>query len=254
MRYVKAAAGHPSWMLYRLAGRLRHLQHLTLQGYGVEDTPILPALLANLAETPAGQQQQQERGWDWGDLAAPGLGGTNSFNAVVVPPPNMGALSALQTLDFHHSHYFRCCGPHHWHALAGCQALQQLHGLEAWQVPPAGVKFPGVTRLKILVATPLGDLVTVLGAFPALQQLRLSQQLTAPATQQVGCCCSVGLLAFGTSHHWHPDWGLPTHLAPCPYAARLCYSAGSCVLGVGGCNVCCDAADRQRAAVVPLLS
>jgi hypothetical protein len=185
---VDAAADHPSWMLHHLAGCLPHLQHLSMHGFGKPDTPHLPVVLGVLAFTVAGQQQEEEHGWDWADLAAPGLGETAADNIVVVPPPNMGALTALQTVEFGDGYQFRCCGPHHWHALAGCSALQELHWVEAWQVPPAGVKFPGVTDLKLLVAPP-GDTVSVLGAFPTLQTLRLELDLDRPLMQEVSYDC-----------------------------------------------------------------
>jgi hypothetical protein len=187
--YVDAAADHPSWMLCRLADSLRNLRHFTIDGFGKTDTSFLPAVLGKLARTAAGQQQQEEQGWDWAGLAAPGLGATAAYNTVVVPPPNMSGLVALQTVTFTYGYELRCCGPHHWRALAGCKQLQQLSGLEAWAVPPAGVKFPGVTDLRILVSTPPGDAVTVLGAFPALQKLQLKLDLGLALAQEVRYDC-----------------------------------------------------------------
>jgi hypothetical protein len=186
--YAEAAADHPSWMLCRLAGRLPHLQHLSLHGSGSREEPILPEALGLLAGTEAGQQQQWEQGWDWRDLAAPGLGDGARYNNVVVPPPNMGAFTALRTLEFANTwgYSLRCCGPHHWRTLARCRGLQQLHGLEAWAVPPAGVKFPGVTDLKLVIRGPaLFAMPAVLGAFPAMEDLLLRVEL--PSRPEVRC-------------------------------------------------------------------
>jgi hypothetical protein len=180
--FVVAAADHTSWMLYCLADGLPHLQHLTIVGDGHAAEEILQEVLDLLAGTQEAQQQQEEQGWDWEDLAAPGLGTTRAFEWVVVPPPNMGRLTSLQTLHFTFCSRLRCCGPHHWHALAGCRSLQQLHWAEAWAVPPAGVKLPGVTDLQIGVF-PSSDTLAVLGAFPALQQLELELHQVSP--QQV---------------------------------------------------------------------
>jgi hypothetical protein len=181
-----AAADHPSWMLRRLVDSLPHLQHFTLRGFGAAGDPILPGVLRLLASTEAGQQQQEEQGWDWADLAAPGLGATAAYNTVVVPPPNIGRLTALRTLDFlGHGYHFRCCGAHHWHALAECKALQQLHGLDAWQAPPVQVKLAAVTELQLLGAAPFNDTLAVLRAFPALQQLVLKLDLHVPGTPEV---------------------------------------------------------------------
>jgi hypothetical protein len=143
---VEAAADHPSWMLCRLAGSLPHLQHFTMEVFVcMHPLRTLQGVLGLLAGTEEAQQQQEEQGWDWGDITAPGLASAYPLTDVVVPPPNMGAFTALQALHCDTNHPCRCCGPHHWHALAGCKALQQVSGLEAWAVPPAGVKFPGVT-------------------------------------------------------------------------------------------------------------
>jgi hypothetical protein len=174
---------HPSWMMCCLAGSLPHLQHFTVMWHGSEGSEVTQGVLGLLADTEEAQQQQEEQGWDWEDVTAPGLGWAS------VPPPNMGGLTALRTLHFPLSQPCGCCSPHHWHALAGCRSLQQLYGLDAWAVPPAGVKFPGVTDLKMLVSTPLGDTVAVLGAFPALQKLWVVLHpvpaLAGTATQQV---------------------------------------------------------------------
>jgi hypothetical protein len=197
--YISAAADHPSWMLYHLAKSLEGLQHLEVSGQAADHAApgMLLEVVGLLAGTEAGQQQE-EQGWDWQDLAAPGLGATAVYNSVVVPPPNMGSLTALRTLDFlGHGYQFRCCGPHHWRALAGCRDLQQLHWVEACQVPPAGVQFPGVTDLKLVVCAPaVSGTVAVLGAFPALQQLLL--RLDLPSTE-VGFECWFAVTAAADS-------------------------------------------------------
>jgi hypothetical protein len=176
IQFHTTALQHPSWMLHQLAGSLGCLEDLYLAGdharFVAKEPPHLPEALGLLAATEAGQQQQEEQGWDWEDLAAPGLGATARYNFVVVPPPNMNSFAALHTLKVE-SWWLRCCGPHHWYALAGCRGLQQLQWLDAWAVPPAGVKFPGVTNLKLLMSSPTHGVSAVLGAFPALQQLQL---------------------------------------------------------------------------------
>jgi hypothetical protein len=180
------AADHPSWVLHQLASSLVGLQYLEVRGFVSNSPAILPEVLGLLADTEAGQQQQQQ-GWDWADMAAPGLEDETRSSNVVVPPPNMGALTALRTLQIDHGYQFRCCSPHHWHALAGCCGLRQLHLIQAWVAPPAGVKFTGVTDLKLMIDAPaLSATAAVLGAFPALQQLLLKLDLPCP---EVSCAC-----------------------------------------------------------------
>lgn len=195
--------GHPSIMLQQLAGSLKGLRKLVLGG-GADPGPrhahvnYLPGVLGLLADTEAAQQQEEEQGWDWEEapttlLLGLGLGlfftDLCPFSNVVLPPPNMGGFTALEELCVERGTssgwWLLCSAPHHWHALAACTALRRLEGLHAVQPPPAGVKFPGVTRLVAVTSTHPGDIAGVLRAFPALKQLELV--LTPPPADEVGC-------------------------------------------------------------------
>lgn len=98
---------HPSWLLHTLARRLGRLQHLHLQGSPQWDDPSpddLQQVLALLASTAAAQQQQEQHGWDWQQVSVPVLGPGDLHqhtcdHHMLLPPPNMGGLSALQTLQ-----------------------------------------------------------------------------------------------------------------------------------------------------------
>jgi hypothetical protein len=101
------ATDHPSWMLYTIAGSLGRLQHLHLQGSPCwEESPgDLHELLSELAETEAAQQQEEQHGWDWMEDPVSVLGPGDLSqqarpcdNYIMLPPPNMGGLSALQSL------------------------------------------------------------------------------------------------------------------------------------------------------------
>jgi hypothetical protein len=141
--YANAAADHPSWMLCRIADSLKCLKHLALHCHITNEQTVVPEVLGMLAGTQAGFQQEEEQGWEWEDLAAPGIAAIPDYSRVVVPPPNMGALTALQTIELAAPKSLWCCGPYHWHALAGCRALRQLHGLEAGGGAASGCEVPG---------------------------------------------------------------------------------------------------------------
>lgn len=113
------------------------------------------------------------------------------------------------------SWWLLCSAPHHWAALAGCTALRRLRELHASQPPPAGLSFPHVTRLDLIVGTSPGDTVTVLGAFPALEELRL-KLAPAPAAEVGGACscsplyapsvCTLPVLwVIGLSQVWYVE-------------------------------------------------
>jgi hypothetical protein len=186
------AAGHPSWMLYHVASSLVHLEELYIDGDSYRQPAFythLPEVLELLAGTQAAQQQQEEQGWDWRQLPVPPLAQEPAdYNTVVVPPPNMGRLTALQGVRVHYcwpldntpyssGWWLQCGGPHHWHALAGCSALKDVEGLHVSQPPPAGVKLPCVTKLQALLSTSPAATMDVLAAFPALQDLNLQLAL-----------------------------------------------------------------------------
>lgn len=114
-------------------------------------------------------------------VPVPGFDRAAALYHMMLPPPNMQGFSSLEVLQLpgsiRSSWWMVCSEPDHWEALAGCRALRQLEGLHACRPPPAGVEFPGVTRLEVTVAP--GDAVQVLAAFPALRQLKLTSVLLA---------------------------------------------------------------------------
>jgi hypothetical protein len=124
--------------------------------------------------------------------AIPGMPAGFAATYLMVPPPGMGSFTRLEVLQLPYhgeeSWGLVCSAPHHWTALAGCTALQQLEGLHASQPPPEGVKFPGVTRLEAAVAP--GDVLGVLVAFPALKQLKLDAVI-AESTVVAGAASKV---------------------------------------------------------------
>jgi hypothetical protein len=90
----------------------------------------------------------------------------------VIPPPNLKGLSSLVHLKVA-AWWLVVSTDRHWRTLAGCTALQSLSGLHTCEPPPAGVTFPGVTRLVVTTGTSPSDTLGVLGAFPALRKLQL---------------------------------------------------------------------------------
>jgi hypothetical protein len=128
-----------------------------------------------------------------------GIPGWYAAGHLMVVPPGMSSFSSLKVLQLPYSGlqaWGLACGfPHHWRTLAACTALRQLEGLHASQLPPEGVKFPGVTRLEAAVAA--GDVFPLLAAFPALREVKLDVVLNSGAAEQVrlaagacGLCCS----------------------------------------------------------------
>jgi hypothetical protein len=185
----EGAHSHPSWGLHELAGSLAHLKKLEILDWDVEckGNPVHRlAHLLRLLYLPDEDVEPEELDAALA-LAVPPVP-VEGFDAAVaphhmmLPPPNMAGFSSLEVLQLPNGAWWlMCCQPHHWQALAGCSALRELHGLHAAQPPPAGVKFPGVTRLEVTVAP--GDAVRVLGAFPVLQKLKMTSIQLAPLDQ-----------------------------------------------------------------------
>jgi hypothetical protein len=91
----------------------------------------------------------------------------------IIPPPNLSALSSLQVLDVS-GWWLVATSERYWRTLAGCSSLRSLHGLHASVPPPAGVTFPHLTFLEVTTSTSPGDTLALLGAFPALEGVRLT--------------------------------------------------------------------------------
>jgi hypothetical protein len=167
---------HPTLLVQSLAAaELTALTQLKLELFeAVEENA--EARLADALHTMfarAGIQQGE-----WGDWAPnPPLNRENGFDVVdacvMVPPPNMGNLSTLQHLNID-GWWLVVSHEVHWRALAGCSSLKSLQGLHASVPRPLGVIFRHLTRLEVTTSTSPGDTVTLLGAFPALQQLELT--------------------------------------------------------------------------------
>jgi hypothetical protein len=150
------------------------------------------------------------------------------------PPPKLGAFSSLQVLQLpnsnpymapgHDGWWLVCSAPHHWRTLAACTALRELEGLHAAQLPPEGLKFPGVTRLVTAVAA--GDVLLLLGAFPALEEVKLEVVLNDGAGQ-VSLQAHPFVVQPQCSDSGNPSKPAVTHvmlwptLWPLPYAWRI---------------------------------
>jgi hypothetical protein len=115
------------------------------------------AQIRSVLETPLGEDQ----GWQ------------HQVPHIVVPPSNLRDLSSLQHLRIDEGWWLLANIERHWRALADCVALQSLRNVHTCTPPPAGVTFPGVTRLVVTTGTSPGDTLSVLGAFPALRELEL---------------------------------------------------------------------------------
>jgi hypothetical protein len=167
---------HPTLVMQALAGQLPRLRSLCVQGedqgvdWGVEQ---LEEVIDALRPDNDSDDSDGEEEW-WPN---PPLGQEQGYK-VAVPPPNMGGLSALQTLRLA-GWWLVVSSERYWRHLAGCSSLKSLSDLHAAVPPPAGVTFPGVTRLEVTASTSPGDTLALLAAFPTLQVLDLNVVLSA---------------------------------------------------------------------------
>jgi hypothetical protein len=180
---------HPTWALKELAGSLGRLKRLTISW-----EPLRKGCPTRRLGRLLGLLYMPEHLFDMGDhqaaaaalrlavaagMPATGMDLSVSDQHAMPLPPNMARCSSLEVLELpgvlHSSWWLICAMPQHWVDLAGCTALRQLQGLHASQPPPAGVSFPCVTRLEVVVAP--GDAVQVLAAFPALRELKITSVL-----------------------------------------------------------------------------
>jgi len=191
--------------MHALSGQLSQLKKLYVDGdevateWGYEQLEVVMALLAPAGDgngsdqDEAGHDDEEE---DLHDLPQLPLGEDQGYTEVdgyvAVPPPNMGGLPALQHLEFE-EWWLVLSTQRHWRALAACRHLQTLPELHVSVPPPAGVTFPGVTRLEVTTSTSPGDTLALLGAFPALRELELT---VAPT----GAAAEVGVMPAGTVH------------------------------------------------------
>jgi hypothetical protein len=141
---------------------------------------------------------EQEREWQ----VVPPLGRAQGiawpYDYVVVPPPNMGGLPALQHLQMD-GWWLVLSSERYWRALAACHHLQTLPELHVSVPPPAGVTFPGVTRLQVTTSTSPGDTLALLGAFPALKELEMRVVPNDAGATEVRDCMA-GALRNGHSN------------------------------------------------------
>jgi hypothetical protein len=173
---------HPSVVLQSLAPHLTALQRLVIsqgelddeEDVGNEPWDCLEGAVHEMMHV-AGSSQAGLRNGSWWPVDLP-LGPAHGYrhpdSAVVLPPPNMGALLNLQHLDFT-NWWLVVSSDHYWRALGGCSSLRSLRELHVSWPPPAGVTFPHLTRLEVTTSTSPGDTVTLLGAFPELRTLQL---------------------------------------------------------------------------------
>jgi hypothetical protein len=168
---------HPTLLLQSLAAcGVTDLVDLTVRRRGVDQQSRwhLGEVIPHMLDIEGNLGEEEPLG-DWWPM--PPLGQAQGYMDpeayVMVPPPNMGALSKLRHLDLT-NWWLVVSSERYWRALAGCTSLRSLSGLHASVAPPAGVTFPGVTRLEVTTSTSPGDTVTLLGAFPALRELQLT--------------------------------------------------------------------------------
>jgi hypothetical protein len=188
----EAASDHPSWAMHQLAGSLGRLRKLVvnLDGMHMNGNPVHRlARLLRLLYLPDEEAEAEELEAAL-QLAVPpvpvaGLHTDWAPHHMMLPPPNMSGFSSLEVLQLpggpRTGWWLICSAPHHWQALAGCCRLKELEGLHAAQLPPPGVKFPGVTRLDMAVAP--GDTLQVLRAFPALRELGITSVVGVECSQ-----------------------------------------------------------------------
>jgi hypothetical protein len=187
---------HPSWALKQLAGSLGRLKRLTIPHETLKYGDLrsrLKVLLRKLympdnVQDPDADQQEVAAALRLAvtaTLPVTGMDLSAADQHIMPLPHNIAGFSSLEVLELpggiRNGWWLMCSVPQHWEALAGCTALQKLQGLHTRQPPPAGVKFPNVTSLEVVVAP--GDAVGVLGAFPALQDLSISSVLWASPAQ-----------------------------------------------------------------------
>jgi hypothetical protein len=173
---------HPTLVMEALAGQLTQLRKLVVEGEDLEcewGRQQLVDVLGQLQQDAAAQQDADSDNEDGGNVAGwavqlpqlavgEGQGWEVPEAYVAVPPPNMGDLSALQHLE-----WLVLSTDAYWRDLAACRQLQTLPELHVSAPPPAGVTFPGVTRLEVTTSTSQGDTLVLLAAFPALKELKL---------------------------------------------------------------------------------
>jgi hypothetical protein len=168
-----------------------------IQGFAEQLTGLVKLSIAVDDSNPEGQMEQrfaeglcEDSPEDWGvveeEIMQLPLGGDYYLPApyVLIPPPKLSALSSLQHLDVG-SWWLAAPSERHWRVLGGCSSLRSLSGLHASVPPPAGVTFPGVTRLDVTTSTSPGDTLGLLGAFPALEELGLTLVPTDSSPDQV---------------------------------------------------------------------
>jgi hypothetical protein len=195
------ARSHPSWALRELAGGLGRLRKLVIKHDGIEGArnpvrrlrQLVHLLYLPQEENVAPGALEAALALALPPMPVAGLQAADAANHMMLPPPNMEKFSSLEVLQLpggtHGGWWLMASAPHHWQALAGCKALRQLEGLHASLPPPAEVKFPGVTRLEVTVAP--GDALRVLGAFPALRELKITSVVAGDQQQvrgQLGTC------------------------------------------------------------------
>jgi hypothetical protein len=198
---------HPTLLLQALAGQLTGLQKLHLSDW--QDMPIMRAPKVLTAVTrrmlKKARMGGQERVEEWVPVTplTAARGATERQTTVMMPPPNMGALTSLQHLSTP-GWWLVVSSDRYWRALAGCSSLRSLEELHASAPPPAGVTFPHLTRLDVTTSTSPGDTVTLLGAFPELRELELKMFAVCPPDGQVSGVCAVTLHSVMLHvRHWH---------------------------------------------------
>jgi hypothetical protein len=167
---------NPTLVLEALAPHLQHLVKLSVPRSEtarlVMQEQHLIKMVSSLLNRAGvvGEEQQQ----DW-QLKVPlgcaqGIAWPDSY--VVLPPPNMGGLPALQHLELE-GWWLVLSSSGYWRALGACHQLVTLPEMHVSAPPPAGVTFPGVTRLEVTTRTSPGDTLTLLAAFPGLKELEM---------------------------------------------------------------------------------
>jgi hypothetical protein len=180
---------HPTLVMQALAGQQLQLRKLCarLQNPGTAWGPgALRLVMEELKKDEAGSGDEDEDGEegeeeeDWWPQLPLGAdqGWPDPEGRVAVLPTDMGRLSSLQHLEFEGWWLVLSSDPC-WRALGACHQLVSLPELHVSSPPPAGVTFPGVTRLEVTTSTSPGNTLDLLAAFPALKELKLDVVMQA---------------------------------------------------------------------------
>jgi hypothetical protein len=179
---------HPTVLLQEVAQQLTGLVKLRLWQDGVEQVggqERLQNALSRMQQVAGIDGPNQAEWWPVAPLTA-AQGHPELEAHIMVPPPNMGALCNLRQLELT-EWWLVVSSERTWRVLGGCSSLRKLSALHTSVAPPAGVTFPHLTRLEVTTSTSPGDTVTLLSAFPELEDLCLTIAPGDTGGHEVSC-------------------------------------------------------------------